>query len=51
MKKKFECEKGKCENYVAMVLLDCKKCIKHISIPLSKEQIEAITRIIANPSN
>ena len=48
MKKKFECEKGKCKHYVDMVLLSCGKCIKHISIPLTKKQKEEIEKIILN---
>lgn len=48
MKKKFECLPECDEQYLDMVVLSCKKCIKHIQYPLTRKQAEEIVKIINN---
>lgn len=51
-KKVFECKNGCKNQYLDMVVLSCKDCIKHISIMLTKEQKKQIETILnlTNPS-
>lgn len=44
--KLFECEKMCKEQYLDMVVLSCKKCIKHIAPLLTDKQIKEITKIL-----
>lgn len=45
-KKTFECV-PECKNqYLDMVVLSCKDCIKHVQYPLTKEQAIAIGEIL-----
>ena len=45
-KKIFECKGGCANQYIDMVVLSCKKCIKHVSYPLTDDQKKRITQIL-----
>lgn len=50
MNKIFECEKGCKKQYLEMVVLGCKKCIKKFAPYLTEKQTLEIVKILNSPS-